>query len=260
VTEADSGEPVQSRPEKAAGPPSLLEAEYLGKQFRGVHAVEGISFSVAEREILGIIGPNGAGKTTIFNLIAGAFAPSSGSIRFYGKRIDRLPAHQRCRAGIGRTFQLIRPFGSMTVLENVATAASANGRHMRGAYELAEKVVARTGLGSIASKPAAQLTAVEGKRLELARALAGSPSLVLLDEIFSGLNAEEADDLVSIVRRLPSEGVTVILIEHNVRAIRAVSDRVIAVSAGRVICEGLPARVLTDPVVVESYLGVRASA
>jgi branched-chain amino acid transport system ATP-binding protein len=238
----------------------VLSTSGLTKHFRSVHALEDVTMTAQDREIVGIIGPNGAGKTTLFNLIAGTFTPTRGSVTFQGKDIGRYPAFKRCRAGIGRTFQLIQPFGSMTVLDNIVVAITASGSRMGPAREKAAEIVQRTGLGPIALKQASEVNAVEGKRLELARALGSSPSLILLDEIFSGLNAAEVTDLIGIVRALPAQGLTVLLIEHNVGAIRRVTDRVIAIDAGRVVSEGTPEHVLSDPTVMESYLGHRASA
>ncbi|MCW2538405.1 MAG: Monosaccharide-transporting ATPase [Frankiales bacterium] len=238
----------------------VLATNGLTKHFRSVRALEDVSMRADDREIVGIIGPNGAGKTTLFNLIAGAFRPTSGTVTFGGKDIGRMPAYQRCRHGIGRTFQLIQPFGSMTVVENIAVAISATGVGLGAARERAAELAHRTGLGPIAEKVAGEVNAVEGKRLELARALGSSPTLILLDEIFSGLNAEEVTDLIAIVRKLPDDGLTVLLIEHNVGAIRRVTDRVLAIDAGRLVSEGTPEQVLSDPIVMESYLGQRASA
>jgi branched-chain amino acid transport system ATP-binding protein len=241
-----------------AGDAFLLRTEAVGKTFRGVVALDGASVDVREGEILGIIGPNGAGKTTLFNLIAGVFRPTSGRVVFRGRDITRLPPHRRLRLGIARTFQLIKPFSSLTVYENILVGATGSGRSARAGRLRADEVVERLDLGRLAAQPAGSVNAVEGKRLELARALAGDPAVILLDEIFSGLNAQEAAGLAEIVSALPARGQSVLMIEHNIAAIRAVSQRVVALSAGQLVSEGTPDVVLSDPKVVTSYLGQRA--
>lgn len=237
----------------------LLRTESVAKSFRGVTALAGTSLAVSEGEILGIIGPNGAGKTTLFNVIAGVFRPSSGRVIFRGRDITSLPPHRRLRLGIARTFQLIKPFGSLSVYDNILVGATASQRSERGARSRADAIVDQLGLGRLAPQSAASVNGSEGKLLELARALATDPAVILLDEIFTGLNAEESAELAAIVAALPDQGHTVVMIEHNIGAIRAVSQRVIALSAGVVVSEGTPEAVLTDPEVVTSYLGQRAS-
>jgi ABC-type branched-subunit amino acid transport system ATPase component len=238
----------------------VLKTESVGKTFGGFVALTDASIDCRSAEIVGIIGPNGAGKTTLFNLIAGAFRPTAGRILFEDSDITRLPPHRRVRRGIGRTFQLIHPFARLTIRENVMTAALGSGARMRVARERADGLVDRLGLGPIADKSAADINAVEGKRLEVARALATGPRLILLDEIFRGLNPEEVDELVALVRELRGEGLAVLVIEHNVRAIRAVADRVVAFDAGRLVSEGSAEHVLSDPLVIESYLGQHSRA
>jgi branched-chain amino acid transport system ATP-binding protein len=238
----------------------LLSAQSIGKSFRGVAALSGASLEVAEGEILGIIGPNGAGKTTLFNVIAGVFRPSTGRVVFRGRDITSLPPHRRLRLGIARTFQLIKPFVSMSVYENIVVGATGRGRSARAARARADEVVEQLGLGRLAPQSAGSVNGAEGKRLELARALATDPVVILLDEIFSGLSADESAELAAIVSALPGQGQTVLMIEHNIGAIRAVSQRVLALSAGQVVSEGAPTAVLTDPKVVTSYLGQRASS
>jgi branched-chain amino acid transport system ATP-binding protein len=235
----------------------LLSTNHLGKNFAGFRALQDVNMGVATGEILGIIGPNGAGKTTLFNLIAGAFRPSNGRVLFEGADITRQPPHRRLRRGIARTFQLIHPFQSMTVRENLYTAALGSGLRRPAAWGRADEMVNRLGLGKLAPKSAGEVNAVEGKRLELARALATGPKVILLDEIFSGLNTDEVDELALLVRDIRSEGTTVLVIEHNVRAIRAVADRVIAIDSGKIVSEGAPEHVFSDPFVIESYLGKR---
>jgi branched-chain amino acid transport system ATP-binding protein len=240
------------------GEARLLSTDAVGKTFRGVVALADASVDVREGEILGIIGPNGAGKTTLFNVIAGVFRPTSGRVTFRGRDITSMPPHRRLRLGIARTFQLIKPFASLSVYENILVGATGRGRSVRAGRARADEIVAQLGLGRLAAQPAGSVNAVEGKRLELARALATDPAVILLDEIFSGLNADESADLAAVVSALPGHGHTVLMIEHNIGAIRAVSQRVLALSAGRVLCEGTPDAVLTDPKVVTSYLGQRA--
>jgi branched-chain amino acid transport system ATP-binding protein len=238
----------------------LLHADSIAKSFRGVKALDGTSLEVAEGEIVGVIGPNGAGKTTLFNVIAGVFRPSSGRVFFRGRNITRLPPHRRLRLGIARTFQLIKPFGSLSVYENIVVGATGAGLSTRVARARADEVVEQLGLGRFAAQSASSVNGGEGKLLELARALATDPAVILLDEIFTGLNADESAELAAIVSALPDQGHTVLMIEHNIGAIRAVSQRVVALSAGVVVSEGSPEAVLTDPEVVTSYLGQRASS
>jgi branched-chain amino acid transport system ATP-binding protein len=238
----------------------LLRADSIGKTFRGVAALSGATLEVSEGEILGIIGPNGAGKTTLFNVIAGVFRPSSGRVVFRGRDITSLPPHRRLRLGIARTFQLIKPFSSLSVYDNIVVGATGRGRSVKAAKARADEVVEQLGMGRLAAQSAGSVNGSEGKLLELARALATDPVVILLDEIFSGLNADEASGLAAVVSELPGQGHTVLMIEHNIGAIRAVSQRVIALSAGVVVSEGSPEAVLTDPEVVTSYLGQHASS
>jgi ABC-type branched-subunit amino acid transport system ATPase component len=243
-----------------SGAPWLLRTEKLSKTFGGFRAVADVSVGVREHEILGIIGPNGAGKTTLFNLIAGSQRPTSGKVYLRGADITSRPPHRRLQLGLARTFQLIRPFTSLTVYENVLTAGLGSGLRRRAAAERANEVVERLGLGPLVRKSAASINAVEGKRLELARALASAPSVLLLDEVFSGLGTEEVDEMVALVRQIRREGTTVLIIEHNVRAIGAAADRVLAIDSGQSVCDGPPERVFRNPTVMESYLGHRDPA
>ena len=238
----------------------LLVADGVGKKFGGVWAVEDVALRIPRNEILGIIGPNGAGKTTLFNVIAGALLPSAGRIVFRGQDITRHPPHRRARRGIGRTFQLTRPIRSLSVAENLHVAALASGAKPGEARQRTERTLAFLGLEPMQAKRGADLNAVEAKRLEVGRALATGPSLLLLDEIFSGSNADEVDELIDLVRQLRQDGLTVLVIEHNVRAIRGVADRVVAMNAGKVISEGTAEHVFGDPQVVESYLGQHSQA
>ncbi|WP_433249353.1 ABC transporter ATP-binding protein [Actinomadura nitritigenes] len=237
----------------------LLRTSSVSKRFRGVVALADASIRLDEGEILGVIGPNGAGKTTLFNVIAGAMRPSSGTVTFRGRDITRLPADRRLRLGLARTFQLMKPFVSLSVYDNIVVGATGSGLSKRRARVRADEIVELLGMAPIASRPAGAINAVQAKRLELARALSAEPVVVLLDEIFSGLRPDEVDDLAAHVRALPARGQTVMMIEHNLPAIRSVSERVLALSAGAVIREGRPADVFTDPEVVSSYLGKRSS-
>jgi branched-chain amino acid transport system ATP-binding protein len=238
----------------------LIRAEELRKGFRGVQAVSGLSLRVAEREMVGIIGPNGAGKTTVFNLIAGTFRPDDGRIFYRGRDITRLPAHRRLRLGIARTFQIVQPFPSLSVRQNLLVSATASGAGSREASARADEAIERFGLARAAFRPSLSVNAVEGKRLEVARAVAARPRVLLLDEIFTGLNSDEVGELASMLKQLRDQGVTILLIEHNITAIRLVAERVIAMDAGHQVSEGTPESVFTDTAVVESYLGRRASA
>jgi branched-chain amino acid transport system ATP-binding protein len=238
----------------------LLRTQSVSKTFRGVAALSGASVQVTAGEILGIIGPNGAGKTTLFNVIAGVFRPTSGRVLFQGRDITSLPPHRRLRLGIARTFQLIKPFASMSVYENIVVGATGRGRSARAARIRADEVVEQLDLGRLAGQSAGSVNGAEGKRLELARALAADPVVILLDEIFTGLNADESSELAATVSALPGQGRTVLMIEHNIGAIRSVSQRVLALSAGEVVSDGPPETVLTDPKVVTSYLGQRAGS
>jgi len=238
----------------------LIRVEHLRKHFRGVAAVADVSLAVSEHEALGIIGPNGAGKTTVFNLIAGAIRPDSGRVILAGRDITRLGGHRRLRRGLARTFQLVHPFPSLTVRENLIVSATGSGMSLRAARLRADKLLATFTMTGMAARPAGTLNAAEGRRLEIARAAAARPQVILLDEIFTGLSTGEVADLATLVTDLRRGGMTILIIEHNVTAIRTVADRVVAMQAGRVICEGDPAAVFSDPRVVESYLGHRASA
>jgi branched-chain amino acid transport system ATP-binding protein len=235
---------------------NLLEIQNLGKSFRGLRAVGDVSFSVAENSIVGLIGPNGAGKTTLFNLIAGALAPDSGTVSFAGGRIDGLRPDQICTRGIGRTFQIVKPFAGLSVLDNVVVGALYRAANLTAARHSAREILAKLGLESKRELPAAALTLPDRKRLEVARALATTPRLLLLDEVMAGLRPTECDEVVALLRELNRrDGMTILLIEHVMRAVMALADQVIVLHHGEIIGQGTPAEVVRQPAVVASYLG-----
>jgi branched-chain amino acid transport system ATP-binding protein len=238
---------------------ALLSIDGVSKRFRGVLAVEQVSFRVASGSIAAVIGPNGAGKTTLFNLIAGTLAPDGGSIVFAGERIDGLHPDQVCRRGIGRTFQLVRPFPALSVEDNVIVGALLHRQDPTVARRRAHEVLSQLDLFDKRYQRASVLTLPDRKRLEVARALATDPKLLLLDEVMAGLRPVETDRMVSILRELNrATGLTILLIEHVMRAVMALAERVLVLHHGAPIAEGAPAAVVRDPAVVQSYLGAEA--
>jgi branched-chain amino acid transport system ATP-binding protein len=235
----------------------LLEVERLSKDFGGVRALHDVSFTLNTGEVLGVMGPNGSGKTTLFNLIAGALSPNTGHIRLRGQEIARLTSHRICALGIARTFQLVRPFAGLSALENVLVGCLyGRGRPTAGsAVAEAERLLALVGIRDRAQVPARQLTLIDRKRLELARALATAPHLLLLDEFLAGLNPAETASAMALIRTLVAQGLTVLMVEHIVWALLELSSRIIVLSAGEKIAEGLPEAVATDPAVLDAYLG-----
>jgi len=235
---------------------TILLVDAVSKSFGAVKVTDGLSFAVAEGETLGILGPNGAGKTTLFNLVTGELRPDAGRIEFRGEDVGELPPHRRCRMGMGRAYQIPKPFGAMTVFENLVTAAAFGGqRREKDTYDDAVEILRQTGLLAKGNVRAGGLGLLDRKRLELARALATRPRLLLLDEIAGGLTEHEARQLVTELRRIKSAGVTMLWIEHVVHALFAVADRLLVVHSGRKLAEGEPARVLADPEVQRVYLG-----
>jgi len=235
---------------------ALLEVRAVGKSFRGLRAVHAASFDVAQGAIAGLIGPNGAGKTTIFNIVAGVFAPDAGEIQFAGRRIDGLRPDQVCAAGIGRTFQLVKPFAGLSVLDNVIVGALQRERGVPAARRFAQEILDKLGLAAKQALPASSLTLPDRKRLEIARALATRPRLLLLDEVMAGLRPTECDQLVEVFRGINrAEGLTILLIEHVMRAVMALAQDIVVLHHGEVIARGAPDRVVRDPAVLECYLG-----
>jgi branched-chain amino acid transport system ATP-binding protein len=238
---------------------ALLAIDGVGKRFRGLTAVDKVSFGVEPGAIFAVIGPNGAGKTTLFNIVAGVFPPDQGAITFAGKRIDGLKPDAVCRRGIGRTFQLVRPFPTLTVEDNVVIGALLHRDDPVIARRRAHEVLWQLDLFNKRQQQASTLTLPDRKRLEVARALATDPKLLLLDEVMAGLRPAETDRMVAILMKLNREtGLTILLIEHVMRAVMALASRVLVLHHGAAIAEGAPDAVVREPAVVESYLGAEA--
>jgi branched-chain amino acid transport system ATP-binding protein len=234
----------------------LLEVRGVAKSFRGLRAVNHASLQADAGAIVGLIGPNGAGKTTIFNMIAGVLAPDSGEIIFDGNRIQGLRADQVCAAGIGRTFQIVKPFVGLSVLDNVIVGGLRRSKSVAEASSYAREILEKLGLAAKRNLPAASLTLPDRKRLEVARALATRPRLLLLDEVMAGLRPTECDQLVEVFRDINRrEGLTILLIEHVMRAVMALARRIVVLHHGEVIAHGTPEQVVRDPAVLECYLG-----
>jgi len=235
---------------------ALLEVRGVGKSFRGLRAVQDASFEIPQGAINALIGPNGAGKTTIFNMIAGVYKPDVGKIIFQGKEIQGLRPDQVCAAGIGRTFQIVKPFAGLSVLDNVVVGGLQREPSVKKAKEFSLQILRKLGLDAKASLPASSLTLPDRKRLEVARALATRPKLLLLDEVMAGLRPTECDQMVEVFRGLArSEGLTILLIEHVMRAVMALAQHVGVLHHGVVIARGTPAEIVRNPAVLECYLG-----
>jgi branched-chain amino acid transport system ATP-binding protein len=238
----------------------MLEVRDLSKRFGGIKAVDGASLDVTEGEIVALIGPNGAGKTTLFAAITGFVSPDAGHVRFAGESIAGLPPHVICARGMVRTFQIVQPFGALTVRENIAVGAHLHRPRRRDALAKADAVASQVGLDRRLDQPAATLTVAGRKRLELARALATDPKLLLLDEVMAGLNPTEISEIVPVIRTIRDSGITVMLIEHVMQAVVSLSDRVYVLNNGRIIASGNTVQVASDPQVIEAYLGHGAAA
>lgn len=237
---------------------ALLEAVGVTKRFRGLTAVDAVSLTINEGEIFAVIGPNGAGKTTLFNMIAGVMKPDAGEIRFGGARVDGTPPHDLCRMGLARTFQIVRPFPELSVVENAAIGAMVRASDVVAARARADAVLRRLDLFDKRDMKAKSLTLPDRKRLECARALATEPRILLLDEVMAGLRPTEVDRIVSILRDINASGVTIVLIEHVMRAVMALAGRIHVLHHGATIAEGAPDEVTRHPKVLESYLGAEA--
>ena len=235
---------------------ALLEVRGISKSFRGLKAVAEAAFEVPEGGLVALIGPNGAGKTTCFNMIAGVFRPDAGGILFDTQRIDGRRPDQVCAAGIGRTFQIVKPFAGLSVLDNVIVGAFNRTRHLSEARAVAAAIIDRLGLGPKRDLPASSLTLPDRKRLEVARALATRPRLLLLDEVMAGLRPTECDLMVEVFRELNArDGLTILLIEHVMRAVMALAQHIVVLHHGEIIARGTPQQVVRDPAVLECYLG-----
>jgi branched-chain amino acid transport system ATP-binding protein len=233
----------------------MLEVTNLTRHFGGLTAVDDLSFTMEQGEIVGLIGPNGAGKTTCFNMVSGALRPSSGTIAFKGRTINGMKAHEVCKLGVTRTFQVVQPFPEMTALENVMIGSFVRYGTTSHAREKAAKVLETIGMESKAMTMGRDLTLLELKRLEIGKALATEPELLLLDEVAAGLTPVEIDDILTLVRKLNSEGMTLLVVEHVMKVIMSLSDRIVVLNFGSQIAEGTPAEIAKDPAVLDAYLG-----
>lgn len=233
----------------------ILKVEHATKSFGGLVANEDISFEAREGEIVGVVGPNGAGKTTLFNSLSGAHRLTSGHIYFHDQDITRLPAHDVCRRGIGRTFQIPQSLNNMTVLENVLVGSMFRHKEMRKARAHAREIVAFCGLEKYENAMVGRMNVIQKKRVEIARALATQPELLLLDETMAGLTDAERKDAVEFVRKINRQGITIITIEHVMDVLMAVSDRVVVINSGKLLMQGTPKEVVTNEHVIAAYLG-----
>ena len=234
---------------------TLLDVTAVSKHFLGLKAVDAVSLAVTKGEIVSIIGPNGAGKTTFFNLLTGQLAPTAGEVRLRGEQINRLAPHQRAQLGMGRTFQISKPLIALTALENVMIGAFMRHRKLSVARDKAIAVLQTVGLIQHARRRAGDLTLSERRRLEVARALALEPEILLLDEVMAGLNQSEVGQAIDLLKSLHATGLTFLIIEHNLKVVRAFSERVVVLDRGRLIAEGTAEQILNSPEVVKAYLG-----
>jgi branched-chain amino acid transport system ATP-binding protein len=239
---------------------AMLEVKGVSRFFGGLAALTDISFGVEKGEILGLIGPNGAGKTTMFNVVNGFYAPSRGEVYFNQKKISGLKPHQICKMGIARTFQVVKPLQRMSVLDNVIASAFLRVKTRTRAEEIALETIKFTGLLDDRDVISKGLPLGKRKKLEIARALATQPEMLLLDESFAGLNSAELDESIGIIRRIKERGITIMIIEHHMKVIMAISDRIVVLSYGEKLAEGTPHEIGNNPLVVEAYLGEAESA
>jgi branched-chain amino acid transport system ATP-binding protein len=239
--------------------PSILALTSISKRFGAIVVANGVDLDVREGEALGILGPNGAGKTTLFGMITGTVPPDAGRVVFQGEDITRLPPDKRCRRGIARAFQIPQPFGGMTVFENLVVAAAfGQNKRERDVYAKSVEIIERCGLTAKINRPASSLTLLDRKRLELARAMATQPKLLLLDEVAGGLTEQECHELVALIGDIRKSGLTIVWIEHVVHALTAVVDRVVVLHGGTFIAQGDPHSVIRSPQVAEIYMGIPA--
>jgi branched-chain amino acid transport system ATP-binding protein len=240
---------------------SFLEIDAVEMRFGGLAALDGVSFAVEPGSVVGLIGPNGSGKTTLMNVISGVYKPTAGAVRFKGRRIADVPTHRVCHLGIARTFQIVKPFASLTVRENVAVGAmfgrDGGARTTGAAFKRADELLEMVGMARVGARPASDLTIPDRKRLEVAKALALDPEVLLLDEVMAGLNATEVEQALDLLRTLNRAGLTLIVVEHLMKAIMSVSSTIVVLAEGRKIAEGAPAEIVAAESVVEAYLGKR---
>ena len=239
---------------------AVLEVKAISKRFGGLQAVSEASLEAQAGRITGLIGPNGAGKTTLFAIMAGFLRPDSGSVQFDGRDITGLAPHRICRLGLVRTFQIVQPFGALSVRENIAVGSHLHERARGRALQQAEAVARQVGMEAQLDKPAQGLTIAGRKRLELARALATQPKLLLLDEVMAGLTPTEVNEIVAVIKSIRDAGVTILLIEHVMQAVMSLSDDIYVLNQGRIIAHGAPRQIASDPQVIEAYLGRKAVA
>jgi len=252
---------VSAQPQPQSAPEVALRIENVGMRFGGLWALSEVSFDVERGSVLGLIGPNGSGKTTLMNVVSGVYRPTTGQVTYAGKRIADVPTHDVCHLGIARTFQVVKPFASLTVRENVAVGAMygryGGKRSTRTSFERAQELLEVVGLARVADRPASDLTVPDRKRLEVAKALALDPDVLLLDEVMAGLNATEVDEALQLLRDVNARGVTLIVVEHLMKAIVSISTTIVVLAEGKKIAQGAPSTVLASPQVIEAYLGSR---